>query len=157
MVAATGNFGRDAVQRIARRLGIWCTASVLLQLLSYAQAQPADEGIFITVPKPVTSPVNEHIKAKTARALERGIRTIVYDFSPPRPGGADHYGSCRDLADYLTKVQANTVAFVHGDVTGHRVLTVLACKEIVMSRKATLGNALQKWVNRRNERDRTRF
>jgi membrane-bound ClpP family serine protease len=119
------------------------TACCLSVHVASAQEQRADEGIFITVQKPITSAVVDHIRAKTNRALERRIRTIVYDFSPVHHAtGVEEYGPCRDLAASLVKLQVNTVAFVHGEVEGHRVLPVLACKEIVMSKEAKLGNVL---------------
>jgi membrane-bound ClpP family serine protease len=114
---------------------------LLVPALATGQDQAPDEGIFITVKKPITSAVVDHIRAKTDRAIERKIRTIVYDFNPAHHAtGVEEYGPCRDLAASLAKLQVNTVAFVHGQVTGHRVLPVLACKEIVMSRDARLGD-----------------
>jgi membrane-bound ClpP family serine protease len=111
---------------------------------SAAEEQSTDEGIFITVQKPITSAVGYHIKAKAERALQRKVRTIVFDFNPVRHAtGTDEYGPCRDLADALARLQVNTVAFVHKEISGHRVLPVLACKEIVMSADARLGNVVQ--------------
>ena len=67
----------------------------------------------------------------------------MYDFNPDNdPARSSDYGTCRDLAVFLLDLQdVTTVAFVHNDVTGHTVLPVLACQDIVMSRKAKLGNA----------------
>src|SRR5206468_862904 len=36
-----------------------------------------------------------------------------------------------------------TIAFVHAPVTGHTILPILACKEVVMSPDARLGPVLQ--------------
>jgi membrane-bound ClpP family serine protease len=114
-----------------------------------AQAPVREDGLFITVRNPITSDVTEAIKAKTKRALERPnhrVHTIIFDFNAvPQgsgsPSGTKEYGPCHDLAAYLLTLQeVNTVAFVHADVTAHSVLPVLACKEIVMSAGAHLGN-----------------
>jgi membrane-bound serine protease (ClpP class) len=160
MFKITPNSGRghEWWPRAAVCAGLVCLAGLLAPSGATAQEQPGDEGIFITVQKPITSAVVDYIKAKTERALQRKIRTIVYDFNPGRHvTGTDEYGPCRDLAAVLSHVQVNTVAFVHrdatkrrnpdgteppADVAGHRLLPVLACKEIVMSDEARLGNDL---------------
>ncbi|HEY1859752.1 MAG TPA: NfeD family protein, partial [Gemmataceae bacterium] len=50
------------------------------------------------------------------------------------------FGGCYSLAEYIRDLQgANTVAFLHGEVTGHTVLPVLACQQIVMSSEAKIG------------------
>jgi membrane-bound ClpP family serine protease len=147
MVAITPNSmngSRGPKLQPAKRAASAGVIILILPAMALAQERTGDEGIFITVQKPITSAVVDHIKAKTDRALQRKVRTIVYDFNPVRHAtGTDEYGPCRDLADYiLSRLQSNTVAFVHKDVTGHRLLPVLACKEIAMSAEARLGNDL---------------
>jgi len=121
-------------------------------VLLIAADKPADkpnetaDGIFITVRNPIDSNVLNRVKASTMRFLDRhdhhGLR-IVYDFNPDgfASSSAD-YGTCRDLAVFLLDLQdISTVAFVHNDVSGHAVLPVLACQEIVMSPAARIGDA----------------
>ncbi|HEV8058842.1 MAG TPA: NfeD family protein [Gemmataceae bacterium] len=113
-----------------------------------AQAPVREEGLFIALQPPISRDVVNRVKAATERALEAKdppIRKIVYDFNPGgRASTSTDYGDCRDLADYLLKRRTiKTIAFVHGEVTGHAVLPVLACQEIVMSRDALLGDALR--------------
>lgn len=109
--------------------------------------EPVD-GLFVTVRTPITSTVVNRVKAVANHFLDRpdhhGLK-LVFDFNPAgAPASTPDYGPCRDLAVYLLDLQdVTTVAFVHGDVTGHAVLPVLACKEIVMSRHARLGDALR--------------
>ena len=110
---------------------------------------------------PITREVVNRVKAATERALEAKdppIRKIIYDFNPGgRASTSTDYGDCRDLADYLLKRRTiKTIAFVHGEVTGHAVLPVLACQEIVMSRDAMLGDALR-GSNEPLEEDQIRF
>jgi hypothetical protein len=48
------------------------------------------------------------------------------------------------LARYLTSEplrNVRTVAFISGDITGHSVLPVLACEELVAAPEAILGDA----------------
>jgi membrane-bound ClpP family serine protease len=110
-------------------------------------AEPV-RGLFITVPHPVDSKAVNRVKAATDRFLQnpdhRGVK-IVYDFNPDgRASGGSDYGPCHDLAQYLLELQdITTVAFVHADVTGHAVLPVLACKDVVMSSDARLGDVIR--------------
>src|SRR4029077_7756033 len=54
------------------------------------------------------------------------------------------FGPCWELAKYLLDLHdVMTVAFVHGEVTRHSVLPVLACKERVMSGGGRLGPVLE--------------
>src|SRR5262249_51659714 len=123
-------------------------ATVLLIAADQPPEKPNDaaDGIFITVRNPIDSNVLNRVKASTMRFLDRhdhhGLR-IVYDFNPDgfASSSAD-YGTCRDLAVFLLDLQdISTVAFVHNDVSGHAVLPVLACQEIVMSPTARIGDA----------------
>src|SRR6266540_4842660 len=116
----------------------------------FASASPAlaqnaitEEGLFVAVANPITSEVVQRIKNQVEpRQNSRPVRTIIFDFNP---GGKDaantNFGACYELAEVIGKLRANatTVAFVHGAVTGHTVLPVLACKEIAMSKDAKLG------------------
>ncbi len=113
-----------------------------------AEEPPPEDGLFISITNPITSGVVNRIKAKTDRALQRTdrrYRKIIYDFNPGnQSSGTREYGPCRDLAEYiLEKQEITTVAFVHAEVTGHTILPVLACKEIVMSADAKLGDVLR--------------
>jgi membrane-bound serine protease (ClpP class) len=129
-------------------------AGVLLVLLaSAARAQDAvADGIFITVPNPITSEVTNRVKETTERAVQRlrggdanGPRRelkIVYDFNPDnKPAGTRDFGPCHDLAVFLSRQHdVRTIAFVHAETTRHTVLAVLACRDIVMSSEARLGD-----------------
>jgi membrane-bound ClpP family serine protease len=130
---------------------------LLLLLLGLAiPAVRADEapseGIFITVPSPITSEVTNRVKETTERYVQRlkaapadGPRPevkVVYDFNPDnKPAGTRDFGPCRDLARFIRKQHdVRTIAFVHAETTRHTVLPVLACDDIVMSSEARLGN-----------------
>lgn len=129
---------------------------LLLALLTLAgPAARADdaaaEGVFVTVPNPITSEVFNRVKEATERAAQRfkapeagAARrvVIVYDFNPDnKPAGTRDFGPCHDLAAFLLdRHDVHTVAFVHAETTRHTVLPVLACREVVMSSEARLGD-----------------
>jgi membrane-bound ClpP family serine protease len=108
-------------------------------------------GWFITVRNPLDSDEANRIKAEVHRFLDgrnpRGCK-IVLDFNPeglPRKTG--DYGTCHDLAEFflhepIVQPPVTTIAFVRNDVTGHNVLPVLACREVVMAKTARIGDAL---------------
>jgi membrane-bound ClpP family serine protease len=114
------------------------------------------DGLFITVPNPITDNAVDQIEAKVKAALERQkrqIRTIVLDFNPNNaPSGTSRPAPCTALAYYLRGLRqgriANlppikTYAFVHNEVTRHTVLPVLACGELIMSNRARIGDVLR--------------
>jgi membrane-bound ClpP family serine protease len=109
----------------------------------------AIDGLFVSVRNPLDTVAFNRIKAQTERFLDqrdpRGLR-IVYDFNPDgHSSNTGDYGVCHDLADYLLNLDAHvlTIAYVHDEVSGHTVLPVLACKEIAMSKRGKVGDALR--------------
>lgn len=129
----------------------WIWATVALALFASArgisQELPREEGLFITVATPISRESVKRVTAATDRALasiEPVIRKLILDFNPGgRPNTTPDYGDCRDLAEHLARrKQIKTIAFVHGEVSGHAVLPVLACQDIVMTRDGRLGNVL---------------
>ncbi|HEV3444619.1 MAG TPA: NfeD family protein [Gemmataceae bacterium] len=139
--------GRRAVCGAA----VWTAALLVAAPACLAEPPARQDGLFISVRNPIDSDVVNAIKAKTRRAMqrkERPIHLIVYDFNPgqgdnPRPSATKELGSCQEFADFLMDPElqgVTTVAFVHGDVSNHTVLPVLACREIVMASEARLGD-----------------
>ncbi|HLJ97074.1 MAG TPA: NfeD family protein [Gemmataceae bacterium] len=142
-----------------------CLFAALLVSAGLARSQEVrpEGGLFITVQNPITSDVVNRVVAKSNRALSTGkVTKLIFDFNPAgHPASSEEYGACRDLAAHLLHLkQCQTVAFVHNEVTGHTVLPVLACQEIVMSREAKLGRALleeKKMPLREQDDDRVVF
>lgn len=81
---------------------------------------------------------------------------IVLDFNP---GGVNRhssdYESCRKLAERINHLEGENptdtprpkvefIALIHGEVTGHLVLPVLACKYRYVSKQGRIGPALDK-------------
>jgi membrane-bound ClpP family serine protease len=131
----------------------------LLVSTSYGQeaAPKAADGQYIYVRNPINSKVVNLIKTRIQRFMEQAKQPgakIIFDFNPQGyPSNTNDYGSCRELATYILGLQnVTTVAFVHAAnqgeqplpaVTGHTVLPVIACQEIVMSVDARIGDAIR--------------
>jgi membrane-bound serine protease (ClpP class) len=106
---------------------------------------PVEDGLFITVPNPISGEAAARVKETVERALSGGrIRKIVFDFNPSgQPASTNQFGPCLDLAKYLERQhQISTIAFVRARTSRHTVLPVLACKEVVMASEASLGDVL---------------
>ena len=102
------------------------------------------EGLFVTVPNPITSDAVERIQNQIksrVNAEARRAQTIVFDFNPDgKPAATSKPGVCSDLTAFIRSLHnVNTVAFVHHKVSGHTVMPALACKEIVMSKDGAVG------------------
>ncbi|MBA4064936.1 MAG: hypothetical protein C0501_14720 [Isosphaera sp.] len=132
------------------RLPARALAGVLAwSVLSAAPAQTA-EGLFVVVPNPISTDAVNNIKAQVNPRLESGappVSHVVFDFNPDgKPAASDTFGACLDLQYFIaglkTKHGKTTVAFVRANVTGHTVLPVLACQEVVMARGAALGQVV---------------
>lgn len=112
---------------------------------AHAEAPGIEDGLFVTVPNPITSEAANRVIDKIERARkrpDRRLKHVVFDFNPDRlSAGTSQYGPCRDLANYILDLHdVLTIAFVHNDVTRHTVLPVLACQDLVMSSGARIGD-----------------
>ncbi len=82
---------------------------------------------------------------ETHRGLDparKEVFTVICDFNPDgQASSSKEYEDCLKLARILRKLQNErgvlTVAWVHGKVSGHSVLPVLACEERVFSDENT--------------------
>jgi membrane-bound ClpP family serine protease len=124
-----------------------------------AQTPARGDGMFITVPNPITQDAVKQIQMKVTLAFERqerDIKTIVFDFNPKGlPVETSDFYQCQALADYIADLwlgrvklrdvspKINTIAFVHGEVSKHTVLPVLACAELVMAPESKIGDVLR--------------
>jgi membrane-bound ClpP family serine protease len=135
--------------RIHRPLTAACAPVLLLLLAGAARAEgPPAEGQCLTVRSPLTTEEVNRLKAASNRVLaqpgDHSAVKLVFDFNPNNASASTtEFGACSDLADYLLSLHdVTTIAFVHGQVSRHTVLPVLACKELIMSRDAQLGPVL---------------
>jgi membrane-bound ClpP family serine protease len=129
----------------ARRPAAPLAGALAWALLSAAPSPaPAADGLILTVPNPITSDAVNGIKAQVnARLSDPQLTHVVLDFNPDgKPAATADFGPCLDLQDYLIGVNRAgkfTVALVRANVTAHTVLPVLACRDVVMAKAATLG------------------
>lgn len=143
------------------------TASRLLLALAAAAvfaavmpAQEADPGRVVQAPLPVTTEAVNQLGRATDDALDRfeaalkekpnanaPVFKLIYDFNPDgKPSNSNDFGACTNLVDEIRRVQgrgARTIAYIHGPVTRHSVLPVLACDEIVFSAEGKLGEVVE--------------
>jgi membrane-bound serine protease (ClpP class) len=115
---------------------------------SHAAAQEGRQvdGTFVTVDNPINEGRINQIKAQIDRVRNdpgRNIKKVVFDFNPEgKDASTEGFGSCYELAAYIQSLTQNgitTIAYVHGKVTRHTVLPVIACEDLVMSSGATIG------------------
>jgi membrane-bound serine protease (ClpP class) len=141
--------------------GRWLYIGLLLACLS-APSLPAQErrnaGLVAPIPTTITTEATSRLRSALYGPLRRyedernrdpkgtGAFYLICDFNPDNRGNAsDEPGACQTLARYLRDLQKKqgiqVVAFVHGSITRHAVLPVLACSEILMSQQppAQLG------------------
>jgi membrane-bound ClpP family serine protease len=107
---------------------------------SAAWGQTATDGLFFSVPNPITDAFVKQVQQKVNEADKNGsgrkISVVVFDFNPGgSPSATSVYSSCYGLADYILTLRDKfkTIAFVSNKVTQHTVLPVLACQQLVMS------------------------
>lgn len=126
---------------------LWCVG---VPAVWSADADRAD-GIFVTVNNPVTEAVVSAVKSQVDSARtdpRRNVKKVVFNFNPEgKEAATDAFGTAYDLAKYIRSLRDNglmTIAFVQGKTTGHTVLPVLACEDLVMSSDAKVGEVASK-------------
>ncbi|OWK38059.1 NfeD family protein [Fimbriiglobus ruber] len=131
-------------RRLARSVGSAALLVFLLAAPAAAQNAIAQAGLFVTVPNPLTSDGFKRIENRVRAAREKPDRvpgTIVFDFNPnDRDAATTDYGSCYNLAKFIASLHdTKTVGYVHHKVSGHTVLPVLACQQIVVGPQGAVG------------------
>lgn len=122
-------------------------ASVLALAGTAAAQNAGDRGLYINVPSPLTSEAIAGIQRRLAPvqgAQGRGPSVVVFDFNPGEKDAASaDYGQCYNLANEIAKLlTTRTVAYVHGKVTGHLVLPVLTCQQVVCGPQGAVGEVI---------------
>ena len=121
-----------------------CALFGLLAAAGVARGQSAD-GVYVSVPSPLTSEAVTRIDNTLAAKLAKpaaGPVVAIFDFNPgDKPAAGANYGASLDLQAAIAKQRgkAATVAYVHDKVSGHAVLAVLACQQIVVGPRGQLG------------------
>ncbi|MBN9120181.1 MAG: hypothetical protein J0I06_13630 [Planctomycetes bacterium] len=136
------------LSRVRRSFGPFAAAiTCLLSSVTAAPAQDAGDAMAVTVQNPITSDAFTRIKNQINARLHGENQSrpplthVVFDFNPDdKPASTADFGPCFDLAEFIGSLkQLNTIAFVHAPATGHTVLPVLACKEVVMGKAGAIG------------------
>jgi membrane-bound serine protease (ClpP class) len=147
-----------ACSRLVQCLALTGFALLLLPGTSRAESGRA-EGLFITIgaaDRSITSQEKDRIADTVRQAIQRfrndesrrdagaekRLFKIVFDFNPDgHNNSSTDFGACYDLAKFLRRLDDDivTIAFVHGTVSEHSVLPVLACHMIVMSNGEGVG------------------
>ncbi|MDG3002976.1 NfeD family protein [Paludisphaera mucosa] len=107
-------------------------------------------GQFFTIVEPITHETITRVRAATRSLVDKaagGARgrspILIFQFLPgdAAPGTSD-FGASFDLANYIAKDLGGaklTVAYVPEPLSGYAVLPAIACTELVMASRATLG------------------
>src|ERR1700677_730250 len=154
---ATTAFRRTSHPWLSRCLCALAAAGGIVAALAPARsAEFGTDGLFITVPNPITETAVLQIENRIKDAVERQGRSlslIVFDFNPHgKPSGTSNFFPCLQLKDTINRLNLGqfpkcprvlTVAYVQDEVTDHTVLDVLTCREIAMSSKGKIGHILR--------------
>lgn len=144
------------------------TAALLSALIlpaTPARGQNGQEARLVAVNHPITSNVVQVITSQVTAGRNNEVRrltTIVFDFTPDGKDANStdaQFGECLNLAQFIhgLKGQVDTIAFVHGKVSGHSVLPVLACEHLVMSKDARIGEVVTEGVAPLGKTQRTAY
>jgi membrane-bound serine protease (ClpP class) len=152
---------RDGPSLMLPARSLWIAFCIgLLFPVSLRAQERRNAGIVVSIPTTITTEATSRLKSALYGPLRhyedersrdpKGVGNfyLVCDFNPEnRENASDEPGACQSLARNLRDLQKKhgiqVVAFVHGNVTRHAVLPVLACSEIIMSQEppAHLGKA----------------
>jgi membrane-bound ClpP family serine protease len=129
-------------------------AATLLLVLLAPCPLPAQErrnaGLVVPIPTTLTTEATRRLQSSLLGPQRRyedernrdpkgiGSFYLVCDFNPDgKDNASDDFGACLTLARYLrdlrTKQGVQVLGYVHGKVTRHAVLPLLACSEIILS------------------------
>jgi membrane-bound ClpP family serine protease len=112
-----------------------------------AQEVIGQPGLLVVVPSPLDSNAVGRIKGRVEAAMTKTDdrpTKVVFDFTPAgKDADSREFGPCYDLAELIAKWKdVNTVAFVTRKATGHLVLPILCCNELVMGDAAKVGEVV---------------
>jgi len=128
-------------------------AAALILGSTDVRAQATDEtspGQLFTIVEPITHDTIARLRAQTRSLVDKssnevqGRRAVlIFQFLPGEAApGTSEFGASYDLANFIAKELGGarlTVAYVPEPLSGYAVLPVVACTEIVMASRASLG------------------
>jgi membrane-bound ClpP family serine protease len=115
-----------------------------------ARAEERGHGLVVSIPTIITTESNKRLRMAVDGPLRRyeaerqldpraaGDFHLICDFNPNNhDNSSEDFGACHTLARILESLRLDhrilVVAYIHGKVTRHAVLPVLACSEIIFS------------------------
>jgi membrane-bound ClpP family serine protease len=126
---------------------------ILLVVPGLASAEERrNAGVVAPIPTTITTEATSRLRSALYGPLRRyedernrdprnvGSFYLLCDFNPDnRDNASDDFGACltlaRTLRDLQKKQGVQVIGYVHGKVTRHAVLPLLACSEIIMSKE----------------------
>ncbi len=115
---------------------------------------PPRIGRFIRVALPIDSESVNLARGAARRAMEMARKEharllLVFQFDAGKnekePGRGSDFGEAYQFANFLSGDELseadNVVAYLPQSIEGHAVLPVMACREIIMAKDATIGSA----------------
>lgn len=98
---------------------------------------PAQRGAIVTIDRAISDVTFESVKRRVEEAREAGANVIIFEMDTP--GGM--VTSALDICDYIKGLtDLKTVAWVHSQAYSAGSMISLACDEIVMSSRSTIGD-----------------
>ncbi len=137
----------------AASLALLCAAACGFAFAKEEPKPPPQIGRFIRITLPNTGQTFERTRRIVRRAMEKAKKedvrlVLVFEFDVPKGqknfGRGSEFGAAHDLANFLSSEELNavrTVAYLPEPIQGHAVLVALACQEIIMAPKASIGAA----------------
>ena len=113
--------------------------AVFALLPNLAPAQDVTPGRMITLRGTVDSSLVQRVNSAVRDAAQSGAQVIIFDIQV----GQSEFGACYDLANSIAQIGGSirrTVGYISKPLTGNGVLIALACDEIVLADKATIGD-----------------
>lgn len=106
-----------------------------------AQAHSAEptSGRMITLRGTIDSALVQRVNSTVRDAARSGVEIVIFDIQV----GQSDFGACYDLANSIAQIGGSvrrTVAYISKPLTGNAVLVALACDEIVLAGKASIGD-----------------
>jgi membrane-bound serine protease (ClpP class) len=139
-------------EKICLSFCILHSAFCILFAGSVSAEERRNAGLVAPIPSTITTEATSRLRSALYGPLRRyedernrdpknvGSFYLLCDFNPDnRDNASDDFGACLTLARALRDLQkkqgVQVVAYVHGKVTRHAVLPLLACSEIILSKE----------------------
>ncbi|MBN1513345.1 MAG: ATP-dependent Clp protease proteolytic subunit [Phycisphaerae bacterium] len=127
------------MDRFTRRIAWVCLVAAGVGAFPVSADAPEAEprGVIIPIDTDISDVTTESLKRRVEQAVEDGATVIVFELNTP--GGM--LTSALDICDYIKGLRnAKTVAWVHTQAYSAGSMIAVACDEIVMSSRSTLGD-----------------